>query len=128
MVEIKSTYYRKSRVKIFLRHGFKKVLQMGVLVIVGEYLLLYLIRISLSEQPLTGYVPFPSRIINLAVEERPIFKVAQAYSSMTQKNESEFDRILSSQYPAHVKGARPDFRTINLQDKEGAKVGYVLKF
>lgn len=127
MVEIKSKHYRKSRRRNFFRHGLKKMLQMGTLVVVGEYLLISVIKLSLSEQnPLAVYRNMPTRIINLAVNEKPILRAAEAYRSI--KKNVDFDQILSSQYPAQVKGARPDFRTVNLQDKEGAKVGYKIKF
>ena len=127
MNEIKSKNYRKSRLKNSILHGFKKILQMGILVIVGEYMLLNVINLSLSEQnPILYYRDMPNHIVNLAVSEKPILRMAQAYDSI--KNNMNFDNIIQSQFPASVKGSRPDFRTINLQDKEGAKVGYVVKF
>ena len=72
------------------------------------------------------YSNVPNRIVNLAVSEKPILRVAQAYDSI--KNNMEFDKIIQGQFPAQVKGTRPDFRTTDLQDQEGAKVGYVVKF
>ena len=127
MVDIKSRDYRKSRIKNTLRNAFKKILQLGTLVIVGEYMLLNLINLSLSEQnPMMDYRNMPNQIVNLAVSENPILRVAQAYDTI--KKNIDFDKIIQSQYPVNVKGTRPDFRTINLQDKEGAKVGYVVKF
>ncbi len=127
MVDIKSRDYRKSRIKNTLRNAFKKILQLGTLVIVGEYMLLNLINLSLSEQnPMMDYRNMPNQIVNLAVSEKPILRVAQAYDTI--KKNIDFDKIIQSQYPVNVKGTRPDFRTINLQDKEGAKVGYVVKF
>ncbi len=90
-------------------------------------MLLKVITLSLSEQgPVFNYGAMPSHIINLAVSEKPILRVAEAYSSI--KKSLDFDNILTHQYPIQVKGARPDFRTLDLQDKEGAKVGYVVKF
>ena len=127
MKEITSKNYRKSRLKQKFRLGFKKMLQMGTMVIIGEYLLLYAIKLSVSEQnSVMDYVQMPSQIVNLAVSEKPILRVAEAYQSI--KKNMEFDKIIQNQYPVNVRGSRPDFRTINLQDKEGAKVGYVVKF
>lgn len=127
MTEIKSKNYRKSRLKNLLHISLKKILQMGSLVIIGEYMLLNVVNLSLSEQgTVFNYTAMPSQIINLAVSEKPILRVAEAYSSI--KKSLDFDNILSRQYPLQVKGARPDFRTLDLQDKEGAKVGYVVKF
>lgn len=127
MVEIKSRYYKKSRLKNLFRFSLKKVLQMGTLVIIGEYMLLNVINHSLTEEtPVFYYRNLPTQIVNLAVSEKPILKVAEAYSSI--KKSIEFDKILAGQYPVNVRGSRPDFRTLNLQDKEGAKVGYVVKF
>ncbi len=127
MTDIKSRDYRKNRRKNTLRNAFKKILQLGTLVIVGEYMLLNLINVSLSENnPIMFYGNMPNKIVNLAISEKPILRVAQAYDSI--KKNIDFDKIIQSQYPVNVKGTRPDFRTINLQDKEGAKVGYVVKF
>ena len=127
MDEIKSRHFRKSRVRNALRLTAKKALQMGIVVIVGEYLLLNAINLSLSEpNPLFFYRNVPNQIVNLAVSEKPILRVAEAYSSL--KNNTEFDRMVQEQFPANVKGSRPDFRTTDLQDKEGARVGYVVKF
>lgn len=127
MNEIKSKNYRKSRIKNSFRFGFKKILQMGTLIIVGEYMLLNAINLSLSDRnSLLNYSNIPAQIINLAVSEKPILTVAQAYRSI--KRNIDFDKIIQNQFPIQVKGTRPDFRTINLQDKEGAKVGYVVKF
>ena len=128
MAEIKSKNYKRSRIKNFFRTGFKKFLQLGTLVIVGEYMLLNVINHSLSEQnTLFLYKNLPSQIVNLAVSEKPILRVAEAYTSI--KNNFEFDTILQRQYPIKIRGRnQPDFRTLNLQDKEGANVGYVVKF
>jgi hypothetical protein len=127
MAEIKSKNYRKFRIKTFFKTGFKKILQMATLVIIGEYLLLNVLYHSLSEQTAVFlYNTLPTQIVNLAVSEKPILRVAEAYSSI--KKNFEFDKILQRQYPVTVRGNRPDFRTLNLQDKEGAKVGYVVKF
>ena len=127
MADIKSKHYRKSRLKNLLHTSLKKILQIGSLVIIGEYMLLYVVNLSLSEQgPVFNYTAMPSRIMNLAVSEKPILRVAEAYSSISKS--IDFDNILSRQYPIEVKGSRPDFRTLDLQDKEGAKVGYVVKF
>jgi hypothetical protein len=127
MTEIKSKYYRKSRFKNSLRNALKKILQMGTLVIVGEYMLLNVINLSLSEQnPIFSYQNVPGQLMNFAVSEKPILRVAQAYDSFTKT--IDFDKIIQNQYPIHVKGTAPDFRTLDLQDKEGAKVGYVVKF
>lgn len=127
MSEIKSKNFRKSRLKNSFISGFKKFSQMAVLVIIGEYMLLNVVYLSISEQnPANLYRRVPTKIINLAVSDKPILGVAQAYDSM--KNTMDFDHLISRHYPAHIKGIRPDFRAISLQDKEGAKVGYVVKF
>ncbi len=127
MPNIKSKYYRKSRLKNFFRNGLKKLLQLGSLIIIGEYMLLNVINLSLSEQtPAIYYKNMPSQIINLAVSEKPILRVAEAYTTI--KKNIDFDEIIQLQYPVHVRGSRADFRTLNLQDKEGADVGYVVKF
>lgn len=127
MTEIKSRNYRKSRARNAFRKTSKKILQMGIVVVIGEYLLLNAIQLSLSEpNPLFFYRNVPNRIVNLAVSEKPILRVAQVYDSI--KNNIEFDKIVQDQFPVQVKGNRPDFRTTDLQDREGAKVGYVVKF
>jgi hypothetical protein len=127
MTEIKSKHYRKSRAKSYFLNGLKKILQMATLVIVGEYMLLNIINRSLSEEnPVFFYRSLPNRIVNLAVSEKPILSVAEAYSNI--KKNIDFDKTIEVKYPPQVKGSRPDFRTLNLQDKEGAKVGYVVKF
>ncbi len=127
MVTIKSRHYRKSRLKSMFRFSLKKLAQMGVLVVVGEYLLLAIINRALTvEHPVYFYTRLPTQIVNLAVTEKPILRVAEAYTQLTKK--TEFDQILQGQYPVRVRGSRPDFRTLDLQDKEGAKVGYVVKF
>lgn len=127
MTEIISKYYKKSRAKNFLRQAFKKILQMGTMVIIGEYMLLRVINVSLSEQgPIIDYRIMPAQLVNLAVSEKPILRAAQAYSNI--KKNIDFDKIVQNQYPIAVKGTRPDFRTLDLQDKEGAKIGYVVKF
>lgn len=128
MTEIISKHYKKSRIKNFFRFSAKKILQMSVLVAIGEYMLLRVISMSLSEQQpvFTYYQNVPSQIVSLAVSEEPILPIAKAYSDITKS--MKFDKIIEHQYPLQVKGMRPDFRAINLQDKEGAKVGYVVKF
>jgi len=127
MTEIKSKNFRKSRFIHSFHYACKKILQMSALVIVGEYMLLNVIHLSLSEQnPLLYYKNMPNHIVSFAVSEKPILRVAEAYDAL--KNNIDFDKIIQNQYPVNVKGSRPDFRTINLQDKEGAKVGYVVKF
>jgi hypothetical protein len=127
MTEIKSKYYRQSRLKNSLRKASRKILELGALVIIGEYMLLNVINLSLSEQnQIFSYKNMPSQFVNLAVSEKPILRVAEAYDSI--KKNIDFDKIIQNQYPIQVKGTRPDFRTMNLQDKEGAKVGYVVKF
>jgi hypothetical protein len=127
MTEIKSRNYRKSRAINALRQTAKKALQMGIVIVIGEYLLLSVITLSLSEpNPMRFYSNMPNHIVKLAVTEKPILRVAQVYDALT--SHSEFDKIIQNQFPAQVKGNRPDFRTTDLQDKEGAKVGYVVKF
>lgn len=131
MTNIASKHYKASRLKNTLKFSFKKILQMGILVFVGEYMLLGAIRFSLSQQDaLSYYRDIPAQIVSFAVSEKPILhvaaKVAEAYDSSTKK--IDFDKILQNRYPVSVKGTRPDFRTLDLQDKEGAKIGYVVKF
>jgi len=127
MTEIISKNYKKSRLKNLFRFSLKKILHMGILVAVGEYMLLKVISMSLSDQGTDlAYKNISRKIINLAVSEKPLLKVAQAYTHI--KKNSDFDSIIQTQYPIHIKGNRPDFRTLELQDKEGAKVGYVVKF
>ncbi len=131
MTEIISKHYKKSRIKNFFRFSAKKILQMGVLVAIGEYMLLRVISGSLTEQkPAFSYHNVPTQIVNIAVSEKPILHVAKVYSNIRKKSAKnvEFDRIIQSQHPVQIKGNRPDFRAINLQDKEGAKVGYVVRF
>lgn len=100
---------------------------MGILVIVGEYMLLNVINLSLSQKGmLLPYANMPNHIMNFAVSEKPILRVAQACNNI--KKNIDFDNILQNQDPVNIKGSRPDFRTLNLQDKEGAKIGYVVKF
>lgn len=126
--EIKSRHYRKSRAKNALKTFTKKILHMGIVVVVGEYLLLNVINLSLSEtNPLFYYKNVPNSIMHIAVSEKPILRVAQAYSSLKTSN-VEIDRIVQEQFPVKVKGSRPDFRTVDFQDQEGARVGYVVKF
>lgn len=126
--EIKSRHYRKSRAKNALKTVGKKILHMGIVVAVGEYLLLNVINLSLSEtNPLFYYKNVPDSIIRMAVSEKPILRVAQAYSSL-KTNRVDVDKIIQEQFPAQIRGSRPDFRTEDFQDKEGARVGYVVKF
>lgn len=127
MSEIKSKNFRKFRLKNSFRAGFKKIAHMGILVIVGEYMLLNVINVSLSQQ--SSFLPYarvPNHIMNFAVSEKPILRVAQACSNI--KNNIDINNILQNQNPLNIKGSRPDFRTLDLQDKEGAKIGYVVKF
>lgn len=127
MTEIKSKNYKRSRLKNNIRVTLKKALQMGTLIIVGEYMLLSVINLSFNEKnPILFYKNMPNNIVNFAVSEKPILRVAEAYDSL--KNNLDFDKITQIHYPVQVKGNRPDFRTTDLQDKEGAKVGYVVKF
>lgn len=127
MTEIISKHYKKSRLKSYFRFSLKKLLQMGTLIAVGEYMLLKVISASLSGQEvLFPYQNVPAQIISMAVSEKPILRVAQAYSHL--KRSIDFDQTIQRQHPIQVKGSRTDFRTLNLQDKEGAKVGYVVKF
>ncbi len=130
---IKSRHYRRSRLKNTLLRGIKKTIGMAALVIVGEYMLLNVINASLnslySQQPLFDYRTVPQQIINLAVGERPILRVVEAYDSLSKTKEPvNFNNIIERQYAPQVRGSRPEFRTTELQDKEGAQVGYVLKF
>lgn len=126
-MEITSKHYKKSRIKNFIRYGLKKTLQLGTMVVIGEYMLLRVVTLSLSEQgPIFLYHDVPNQIVSMAVNEKPILRVARAYSNI--KRNLDFDKIIQNQYPVQIKGNRPDFRTLNLQDKEGAKVGYVVKF
>jgi hypothetical protein len=126
-MEITSKHYKKSRIKNFIRTGFRKTLQLGAMVVIGEYMLLKVVTLSLTEQgPIFLYHNVPDQIVSMATSEKPILRVARAYSNM--KRNMDFDKIIQSQYPVQIKGNRPDFRTLNLQDKEGAKVGYVVKF
>lgn len=127
MTEIISKHYKKSRLKNYFRFSLKKLLQMGTLIAVGEYMLLKVISASLSGQDVfLAYQNMPAQIISMAVSEKPILRVAQAYSQL--KRNINFDQTIQRQHPIQVKGSRTDFRTLNLQDKEGAKVGYVVKF
>jgi hypothetical protein len=127
MTELASKHYKKSRLKNLFRFSLKKILHMGILIAIGEYMLLKVISISLSGQITDfAYENVTRQLISLAVSEKPILKVAQAYSHI--KKNIDFDSIIQTQYPIQIKGTRPDFRTLDLQDKEGAKVGYVVKF
>ncbi len=127
MAEIISKHYKKSRLKNLFRFSLKKIIQMGIFVFIGEYLLLKVISISLSSQgPGSVYEDVSRQIVGLAVSEKPILKVAEAYSHI--RKHKDFDTIIQTQYPIQIKGNRPDIRTLDLQDKEGAKVGYVVKF
>ncbi len=127
MSDIKSKNFRKFRFRNSFRTGIKKIVHMGILVIVGEYMLLNVINLSLSQQ--TSFLScarVPNHIMNFAVSEKPILRVAQACNNI--KNNIDINNILQDQHPLNIKGSRPDFRTLNLQDKEGAKIGYVVKF
>ncbi len=127
MTELVSKHYKKSRLKNLFRFSLKKILHMGILIAIGEYMLLKVISISLSGQITDfAYENVSRQLISIAVSEKPILKVAQAYSHI--KKNIDFDSIIQTQYPIQIKGKRPDFRTLDLQDKEGAKVGYVVKF
>lgn len=127
MSDIKSKDFRKLRLRNSVRLGLKKIVHMGILVVVGEYMLLNVINLSLSQQgSFLPYARMPDHIMNFAVTEKPILRVAQTCNSI--KNNIDFNNILQSQHPIKIKGSRPDFRTLDLQDKEGAKIGYVVKF
>lgn len=131
MQNLTSKHYKKSRLKNLFRFSIKKFFQMGLLIMIGEYMLLGVIRFSISSKnAVSYYMNIPSQIVHLAVSEKPILemtaRVVEAYESATKK--IDFDRIIQDQHPVNVKGARPDFRTLELQDKEGAQIGYVVKF
>ncbi len=134
MKNLKSRNFRRDRLKNKIRSALKKILQMGILVVVGEYMLINVINASLSsvynqgQGPVINYRDMPRQIVNFAVGEKPILHVANTYDSLTKKMDFNFDDITQKQYPVHVRGSRPDFRALDLQDKEGAKVGYVVKF
>jgi hypothetical protein len=127
---LKSSHYRRSRFRNKLRNALKKTLRMGLLVVVGEYMLLNVISSSLSSlegpKPSLSYSDMTRQIVSLAVSNKPILRAARTYDSLTKT--IDFDNIIQRQYPVHVRGSRPDFRALDLQDKEGAKVGYVVKF
>jgi hypothetical protein len=130
MDTLKSSHYRRSRFKNKLWNALKKTYQLGLLVVIGEYMLLNVINASLSSVdgpiPAFSYSNMPRQIVSLAVSEKPILRVARTYDTITKT--MDFDNIMQKQHPIHVRGSRPDFRALDLQDKEGAKVGYVLKF
>ena len=130
METLKSRHYRRSRIINSIQAGLKKIFQLGLLVVIGEYMLLNVINTSISNvsntKPVFSYSDMPNQIVKLAVSEKPIFRVANTYDTI--KKNIDFDGITQKQYPIHVRGSRPDFRALDLQDKEGAKVGYVVKF
>lgn len=130
METLKSRHYRRFRIKNSLRNAVKKFVQMGLLVVIGESMLLNVINASLSrvynQESVFSYSDVPRQIVSLAVSEKPILRVATTYDTI--KKNMDFDGIIQKQYPVHVRGSRPDFRALDLQDKEGAKVGYVVKF
>jgi hypothetical protein len=131
MDPIISRNYRRSRFKNRLRNFFARALQMGLLVVIGEGMLIHVINISLTSMDqgrptLLSGRSVPNGIVDLAVSERPILRMAQTYDTL--KRSVEFDRIIERQYPVHIKGSRPETRPLDLQDQEGAKIGYVLKF
>ncbi len=132
MDELKSRYYLRSRRKHKFQRFARKTLQMGFWVLVGEYMLLRVIGVSLSSvyerRPFIDYSAVPQQIFNLAVSEKPILRVARTYDTMTKMKISSFDNIMDKQFQAQVKGTRPDFRTLDLQDKEGAQIGLKIKF
>lgn len=126
-LSLKSKNYRKIRLKNLFVQTIKKTGQILTLVIVGEYLLLNVVNMSLSQKnPILNYRSVPEHILNLAVSERPILRVARAYTSI--KKNIDFDQTVLRHHPVQIKGSRPDFRAFNLQDKEGAQFGYVFKF
>jgi len=132
MDELKSRYYLRSRRIHKFQRFAKKVLQMGFWVVIGETMLLRAIGASLSsvyeQRPIINYSTVPQQIFNLAVSEKPILRVARTYGPQ-KKKEANFDRIIQQQFPVQVKGTtRPDFRTLDLQDKEGAEIGLRIKF
>ena len=130
MDTLKSRHYRRSRIINKIQASLKKIFQMGLLVVVGEYMLLNVINTSISNvssvKPVFSYSDMPGQIVSLAVSGKPILRVANTYNTI--KKNIDFDGIIQKQYPIHVRGSRPDFRALDLQDKEGAKVGYVVKF
>ncbi len=132
MDELKSRYYLRSRRKHKFQRVAKKTLQMGFWVLMGEYLLLRVIGASLSSvyerRPFLNYSAVPQQIFNMAVSEKPILRMAHTYDTITKGKASSFDNIMDKQFPVQVKGTRPDFRTLDLQDKEGAQIGLKIKF
>ncbi|MGE5280352.1 MAG: hypothetical protein ACM3L6_06390, partial [Deltaproteobacteria bacterium] len=134
MNELKSRHYLRSRRKNRFQRLARKALQMGFWVAVGEVMLLRVIGASLSSiyesRPIIDYTAVPQQIFNLAVSEKPILRIARSYDTITRKStkEASFDNIIQKRFPAQVKGARPDFRTLDLQDKEGAQIGLKIKF
>lgn len=130
MDTLKSSHYRRSRFKNKLQNVLKKTVQLGLLVVIGEYMLLNVINTSLSslEAPKSSfsYSDIPRQIVSLAVSDKPILRATRTYDTITKT--IDFDNVILKQYPVHVRGSRPDFRALDLQDKEGAKVGYVVKF
>ncbi len=132
MDELKSRYYLSSRRRHKFQRVARKTLQMGFWVIIGEVMLLRVIGTSLSSvyehRPIINYSAVPQQIFNLAVSEKPILRMARTYDTMTKKKNSSFDNIIHKQFPIHIKGTRPDFRTLDLQDKEGARIGLKIEF
>ena len=119
--------YRKKRAQSLIAHYAKKFLFMAMFVVIGETMLLQLLKTSLIDKEPSFVSRFtPRKIANIAVRERPILRATQAYESIMER--LDFDKVMQTRYPAHIRGTRPDYRTIQLQDKEGAKVGYVVKF
>jgi hypothetical protein len=133
---IKSRHYRRSRLKNTLKKGLKKIVGMATLVVIGEYMLLNVINASINSmyyhQPFFDVRTVPQQIMDIAVGERPILRVVEAYDTLTKNTdkdkEKDFDAIIDSRYTPQVRGSRPEFRTKELEGKEGAEVGYVLKF
>ncbi len=133
MNELKSRHYLRSRRRHKFQRVSRKILQMGFWVIVGEYMLLRVLAASLSsvyeKRPFINYSTVPQQIFNLAVSERPILRVARTYDTMTKQKSASFDNIMLRQFPVQVKGTtRPDFRTLDLQSKEGAQIGLKIEF
>jgi|GEM_PF-939808 len=135
MDELKSRHYLRLRRKHRFQRVTKKVLQMGFWVVVGEVMLLRVISASLSSvyerRPIVNYSAVPQQIFNLAVSEKPILHVARTYDTIAKKKQKSvsFDNIIEKQFPVKVKGTtRPDFSTLDLQDKEGAQIGLKIKF
>ena len=134
MNELKSRHYLRSRRKHKFQRVSRKILQMGFWVVIGEAMLLRVIGASLSSvyerRPIINYSAVPQQIFNLAVSEKPILRVARTYDTITKKQrDASFDKIVHKQFPVKVRGTtRPDFSTLDLQDKEGAQICVKIEF